>query len=259
MASDRSSIYAQVNDLANSVLPDFMFTCSRQGQMRIVYDLNIEEIKPGRPSPDNPADVWASWDDSYWTEIHFTYNRNPRVNQTRTMAIVATSRYIPVDLLDFIPVVGSVAPGGGPGQGEQFIQNSERLVFGVYMTGAETTPYEVRFAAAQENLNTYEGNRYARYNSRYSDFLVTIPWEKLNPAIDISEQKYILLTVSEENRTERELVSTFTNKVLLPLEMVINYDYQETGLVRTVVFTLEEYTRGNPAQGIHLGIHIDGT
>jgi hypothetical protein len=243
LGSDQANLYSQVNDLAAMLQPDYMLVCSRQGQMRIIENPQIQATtdgvgapNPSRPNPANPADQWGLFDDSRWTEIHYSYTRPPRVNQIRTMAVKSTRNYVVVAGKNTIPIIACVAPGDARGQGTEEIENSNRLVNG------EAALYE------------FEGHRFAYLNRRYGPFLVTIPWEKFNQAMDVFDPKWMLLTISDINRTERELPTSIVNKPGQVLEIVIQYDYQETGLLRTVVVTWEEETRGPRALPLSLPV-----
>jgi hypothetical protein len=72
--------------------------------------------------------------------------------------------------------------------------------------------------------------------------------------MDVFDPKWMLLTISDINRTERELPTSIVNKPGQVLEIVIQYDYQETGLLRTVVVTWEEETRGPRALPLSLPV-----
>lgn len=218
LGSDQDNLFSQANSLANNVTPDHHLTCNRYGQLMIVDDDMI------RYAPDRGSTIYDNLDDTDWTEVRFTYQRAPRVHQLRSFAV--TGNYL------VITPIGSLAPGDAPGQGEGYIETSERIAF------------------SQSALNAAEGNRYARINAPYGLFTITVPYSRLSNSNDPAYMGWVQLTVSANNQPQRTL--PFTNQRGIVHEINITYDYQPTGLVRMATLTWEMETSGPAAQTLEL-------
>jgi len=218
LGSDEANLYEQANRVANQVTPDHHLTCNQKGQLNLVIDPLIENV-------DNRSSTIAdSIDDSEWIEVRYTYNRPPRVYQLRTYAILSDSTTI--------TSVACLAPGTAPGQGEQYIETSERITYATY------------------DLTVCEGNRFARLNAPYGFVTITLPFDKLNNSFDPADLGWVRLTVSSENQPQRTL--PFANQRGIVHEVNVTYDYRPTGLVRTATLTWECETSGPRAEIIVL-------
>jgi hypothetical protein len=136
-----------------------------------------------------------------------------------------------------VVVIGTLTPGEAHGQGESYLEINERL------------------AINQHQLNVTEGNRYANLNARYGRFTIDMPYESLQQGFDLSLPYWFKLTISEDNLTERELPTAFDEQRGLIMAMGINYDYQPTGLIRTVSLEWEMETSGRP--GVEITLYLD--
>jgi hypothetical protein len=83
VGSDRSNLHAQVEAIALFCNPDHHFTCSRQGEMRLVVDPQVQNAS------DRGTTIWDHFDDSKWSEVSYTYARPPKMAQIRTMAMLS--------------------------------------------------------------------------------------------------------------------------------------------------------------------------
>jgi hypothetical protein len=224
MGSDRATLYEQCESLAQKVTPDHHLTCSRHGILHLVADPMIQAVGE-RTSLD-----FDTWTDDDWIAIQYGYQRPPKVQQIRTMAIKARKTYVVVDGKNTIEVIASRAPGEGHGQGAEELENNERITL------------------SQTQLNVTEGHRYARLNARYGRFSITLPWERVYERYDLARMHWVRLTVNGANHPEREPSTSLTNQRGICHEMTVQYDYSATGLTRTATFSWEMETAGYPAQ-----------
>jgi len=224
LGSERGNLYDQCQSIAEKVRPDHHFTCHHLGILHIVRDPMIQDYSARL---DVELDNWTEND---WTSISFPYLRPSRLYQIRTMAIISRKTYIIVNGKNELEIIACRVPGEAPGQGMELLEVNEGITLN------------------QTQLNMTEGNRYARLNSRYGMFNITIPYSRINYLYDISRMQWVKLTISGSNITERELAATFNNKRGICHEMSIQYDYTDTGLVRTATFTWEMETWGMPAE-----------
>ena len=228
LGSDRANLHEQVNSIAAKAGPDHRMTCSRQGQLRLVVDPMIQNVA------ERTIFVQDTFTDDEWTDVSYSYVRPPKVNQIRTMALVSRHTYILVNGKNTIEVIACVAPGEAHGQGEQSLEINERLVVNQYQ------------------LNIQEGNRYARMNARYGRFTITVPHERVVRSFEIAYHNWVRLTITGADHPERELPTSFTDQRGIVHEMTIQYDYTDTGLLRTCTFQWEMETSGQPAQTVIL-------
>jgi len=224
LSSDRANLHEQCESIATKVTPDHHLTCSRQGILHVVADPMIQAVGE-RTSSD--LDTWT---DDDWSDIQYGYQRPPKVQQIRTMALIAGKNYVDVGGVPTIPVVASRAPGEGQGQGEQYLEIGERITL------------------SQSQLNITEGHRYARLNARYGRFNITLPWERVYERYDLSLMQWVRLTITGANHPEREPLASFSNQRGICHEMTIQYDYTATGMTRSASFQWEMETAGRPAE-----------
>lgn len=213
LSSDQGTLYDQANDLANRVTPDHWLTCNQQGQLMLVVDPIIQHTADRDPT------TYDTLSAAKWSEIHFNYERPPRVFRLISYAIVSSDT----------DVVGirSIAPGLAEGQGAQPIE------------------LPLRIAEGQTDLNRTEGNRYARVNARLGPVTVIMPYDLLNRTVQPAKMGWVSLDVASGYQPPRPLPFEIANALVH--EINIAYDYQPTGLVRTATLTLEVETSGTPA------------
>lgn len=216
LSSDGGNLYDQVNSLANNITPDHHLTCNRQGQLMLVVDPMIQIVD------DRSATIADYLDASDWTELRYTGNRPPRIYQLRSYAVSGGESSI-------VPLA-ALAPGEAPGQGEQYIETSERITF------------------SQFDLNNVEGNRYARLNAPFGPFVITAPYERLDNGFDPAHMQWLNVDFGEQPQRGYPA----SNDRGLVQEITIAYDYQRTGLVRTATITWELETFGPPAITLEL-------
>jgi len=213
LGSDAADLYTQVNSLANNVTPDHHLTCNRFNQLKLVVDPLIQSVASRSSS------IEDSLTDADWSHISFTYRRSPRTYKLLSYAIDSDDATV--------TAIAAMAPGLAEGQGATYIETSERI------------------AASQFDLNTTEGNRYARLNAPYGLFTIVVPFERLNANVDPANLSWVRLTVASGNAPQREL--PITNQRGIVQEMNIAYDYQPTGLARTATLMWEMETSGPAA------------
>ncbi len=214
LSSDEATLYDQANDLANRVTPDHWLTCNQQGQLMLVVDPIIQN------TADRSATVYQTLDSTTWSEIHFSYERPPRVYKLLTAAVLS----------DAAGVTGifAMAPGMAEGQGANTIETSARITQG------------------QFDLNKTEGNRYARVNARMGPVTVTMPYDLLSRSVQPAKMGWIVIGLNPWEQTPRPMVPNIAR--CLVHEINIDYNYQPTGLTRTATLTLEVETSGPDAQ-----------
>lgn len=214
LSSDAATLYDQVNDLANRVTPDHWLTCNQQGQLKLVVDPIIQN------TADRSGTVYQALNSSQWSEIHFTYERPPRVYGLLTAAVLSED--------SGVTGIFSLAPGLAEGQGANYIETTGRITEG------------------QFDLNKTEGNRYARLNARMGPVTITMPYDRLDRSVQPANMGWVTMGIFDENQTPRPFTPDVTNALVH--EINIAYDHQPTGLVRTATLTLEIETSGPPAQ-----------
>jgi hypothetical protein len=227
LGSERQSVSAQIQELAAKLSPDYRMSCTRQGQLKMVPDLSLMHTAA------RPTTVMDTIADSSWTSLTWEYSYAPTVGQIQTMALISTNDYVIVNGKEELEVIACVAPGTGYGQGEQFIEAGQRIADG------------------QFDLNNVEGNRYAKLNAKFKPCTITVPWELLDPDVDVAEAKWLNLTISDENHPVRDTTGHPQLRGVVT-EMGTEYEYADTGLLRTVTLHWEMETSGFPAQTVTL-------
>jgi len=226
IGSDKQNLSAQVQEVAAIASPDYRMACNRQGQLKMIPDNNLQRVSA------RPTTVMDTLTDSNWTNVNWGYSHNPRIGQIQTKAFTSRNTYIIVGELEEIEIIACVA-GEEYGQGEQLLESGKRI------------------ATNQTVLNEVEGNRFAKLNAKFAPFEITVPWELLERDVDPAEAKWLNLTIADVNHPIREATG-FTNLRGTLLDMSINYQYGETGLIRMVTLHWEMETRGFPAKTVTL-------
>ena len=217
-----ASLFDQVNNQAQKIVPDHYLTCNSQGQMIILEDWNLID-EDDRPDPE-PVITEAEWND-----ISMEYNRHPKVHVLRSGAILASTDFVEEDGVEVIPLVFSVAPGDAEafGQGLSEQVESEGL------------------ALSQDALNKSEGHRYALLNSRFGDFTLQDPtgynfWN-YEPAL----MKRVQLNISASKAAQRGLPFTTANGQVKSIDIRYNVNKKGMSIVPSVTWKKEEV--GYPA------------
>jgi hypothetical protein len=227
LESEAGNLYDQVNSMANMMTPDFYFTCNHYGQMMLVPDPSIVLLG------DRNAHVifYGTLDDTMWTDIQYEGHRDPRCCELMSGALVSKDVFIFDDNgNEVIDTVWCIAPGVTRGQGADHVQNTKKLAIG------------------QFDFNHCEGNRYAHLNSPWGDIVIRCPWSYTNLyGIDPGAMGRVVINFSDPNfYPPRPPHDTGFNGLVKTADY--QYDYQRTGLLRTVQYTVEVETSGQPAE-----------
>lgn len=219
LGSDGESILDQMSRRVKALVPNYMLTFNRVGQMSMIVDPQTQNFA------DRTTEVQVDITENDYSEVRFTVQRAPRVNWLRGKAIKAG--------YGEIEALFSNAPGSTPGQGVQPQDQSEQL------------------AISQEDLNDVTGHQYARINAPESTFDITLvqnddvdaldrPWREIEPAA----LTWITFSMSVEISPQRQLILDQARGLARKLE--IKYQNSKTGRVRTVQLTWERETVGVP-------------
>lgn len=212
LGSDAGSIWEQAARRAQSLVPDYVLTCNTKGQLAINPDPIIQA------TADRTATVQAALTESDWSNIRYTHQRPARVHWLRSEAVLASA--------STIAAMFCVAPDNTPGQGTAEQTHGEQL------------------AINQSDLNTAEGNRYARLNAENTFFSITLA-EGSDQSIEPSAMTWVTMVISAATAAQRGL--TLSTARGLVHEINISYRHERTGLTKTVVLTWEQETSGLPA------------
>jgi hypothetical protein len=213
LGSDGESLFDQVNRRANSLVPDYHLTCNRLGQLAVKVDPMIQAYGS------RTATVQTTLTEADWSAIRYTHQRPPRIHWLRGNAIKASATTI--------EPMFCIAPGDAPGQGETAQESGEQL------------------AISQSELNTAEGNRYARLNAVNGYLGITLAAGD-DQGIEPADMTWVQLTVTSGTAAQRGL--TWTTARGLVRELNIRYDHARGGTVKTVDLVWEEETgTGNTA------------
>jgi hypothetical protein len=215
MSSDQDTLYRQVADMASIVTPDYQFNCNRAGQMLLVADPNLVALS-------DRVDPTVNLNENYYLSVSFKDERPPKVGKLITWAVVA-------DHLSAVSIkcIAPGLPGGGEGQGAQFIETSRR------------------YAETQTDLNQCEGNRYAKINDRKGPVSLTIPWPLIQDLIDPATLAYVGFVAPTTPRLYGPPPTTTLRGNVT--EIAVQYDVTLTGTVTTATVQWQEETSGLPA------------
>lgn len=222
LTSDADNLYNQVNKLANMMVPDFYLTCTQAGQMRLSIDVGLM-VLADRPNFAPDLGILAA---PNWENVTVENRRAPRVSELMSGAIKSSSTYV-YDASGnlIIDTFWCIAPGiTSRGQGPDFQQSTGHLTDDQY------------------TLNYIEGNRYARLNSPYGNVVVTATWQANQfQHMDPGTMGRLQVWFGGES-PPRPPIAYFTYCMIK--EISWTYEYQSTGLLRTLTFTLEVETDG---------------
>lgn len=216
------TLYSQMQRQANRLVPDYDFTTTRYGQLRVVANPQFQD------PADRTSTIHASVSAQGWQAIEFDYQRPPRVHTLRGSALLTQDEWLVVDAeKQLLTPVFCVAPGTAPGQGGRDATLGERL------------------AQSQAALNRCIGHHYARLNTRYGNIRVTLnsnadPWD-----FDPGAGTWVQLLVPADTAPQRGL--DFTSVRCLCQEVSIDYAYGEAGTTYRARVVLEPETVGLPA------------
>jgi hypothetical protein len=209
ISGDGESLFDQAARMAKALVPDYILTCNRNGELRVIVDPMLQEIA------DRTAVSQASIGASNWLGVNWERMRPPRIHWNWGEAIVASSSEI--------TAVFCTAPGETPGQGLSSVTSGYQLT------------------QSQETLNANEGHRYGRSNAVNGLIPVRLA---VDPGADPADMTWVTLTVPDAY-TRRKI--GFSAARCLVDEVNISYEYSRTGLVTRVELLLEEETSGTPA------------
>lgn len=222
--STGATLFDQTNSRALSMVPDHYLTCNAQGQMAVLEDWMLVD-EGSRPA----ASVILTEDDV--AEIRADYTRPPKVYALRSGAVVCSTDW-EYDAFGepTLPLAFSVAPHTDAGA---FGQGANEAITGEKLTISQTA------------LNTCEGHRYARLNSRDGLYQITPAhpddvWD-LIPALLARVQ----LNVGALYAAQRGLSWTQTNGQIK--ELTLRYQVTREGIALAPTLTFERETAGVPA------------
>jgi len=222
LGSDKQNVSAQIQELAARVSPDYRMTCNRQGQLKMIPDLSL------MLTGNRPIVVMETIHDDMWTSITWSYSHQPKIGQIQTKSLISSHGYIIIDTIETLEVIACVAASTQYGQGEQLIETGEMIAFDA------------------NDLKITEGNRFAKLNRLYEPFTITVPYEVLDPDVDVGEAKWVQINIADEFHPIREATGFPTIRGVIT-ELNIQYEYTDTGLSRTATIQWEMETSGPPA------------
>lgn len=215
------SILDQVARLASMIVPDYRLVITPLGQLKFLPDPLVIDVE------DRTDEIMVELDTDEWSEASWTYQRQPKVHALWGTAQLASDSYEVVDDDLVITSVKSIAPGSTFGQG-----------------AGEQTWIE-QLTQSQEDLNRITGHRYARINSRFGPMTIRVPGAIIRDGFDYTNDGWVILHLTEEQRRRVDLPSTTLRGRLLSMSSSMPSD--ETGLAHETSLTIEIETSGEPA------------
>ena len=213
LASVGSNLWDQIARKAASLVPDYVLTCNRLGQLRVLPDPIIHEVA------DRTSTVQTSLTAADWRDIRFYSRRHPPLHWLTSNAVQVGNTYP-------ITTLFCIAPGEAPGQGESSQDHGEQL------------------AINQLQLNQAEGHRWARMTARQTGWRILFA-QGDDQGIEPADMTWVETTIPANLAAQRGF--TLTDSRGLPLELNIRYEYRSTGIVKTVEMLWERETIGKPA------------
>lgn len=207
LSSTGSSLWDQVARRAKALTPDYILTCNTYGQLLTKVDPILVNYD------DRFTTTQTTIDAGDFSDIRYQRQRNPRAHWLRESAVKASATEIAAYF--------AIAPGQAPAQGELAQEQGEKL------------------SKSQTDTNICAGNRYARLNAPNSHFSISLLGSD-DLGIEPANVTWVKLTVPSTVAAQRGL--SFTNARGLVYEINIRYDYQRTGLVKTVELDWEMET-----------------
>jgi hypothetical protein len=212
LSSDGDSIWDQVRRRAEALIPDHLVVCNRLGQLAVKVDQMLLD------TGDRTSSSQGTLTPDYYSDIRYRVQRNPRVNWLRSNSILAGTTGVATAFC--------IAPGTSPGWGSAQVDDGEHL------------------ALTQDDLNAVTGHRYARLNSEYGPFSITLA-EGADLGLEPAALTWLKVTIDAATAAQRGL--TFTEARFLMRQLDIRYNHTPTGLTKTVTITAERETVGLPA------------
>lgn len=227
--SDGGTLWEQVQQQANAMIPDYFFACNRNGQLSVLQDWMLLDVGS------RPAASGQTFNTDRIGEVESVYTRPPRVHWVRRGAVIVSNDIADVNAV--INVVFCIAPGEAPGQGATAHERNDGIVVN------------------QAALNACEGHRYARLNSPHGRYRIRVATPFYKGAAgtsvrlidyDPADMARISLAISSDLQPPRDF--GFVSSALGMLhEMTISYRSSKEGIVRHVEFDWELETSGGPA------------
>lgn len=206
-----TTIYEQVSRLCEALVPSYVFTCNRLGQLQVLVDPLTQD------SGDRTASSQATLTSAYYSRLRYSQQR-PRYHWLRSNGIVASAASV--------TSVFAVAPGPSPGQGPYALDDGEHLVIN------------------QAGLNAYCGHKYARLNAPQGSVAIELA-EGNDYGLDPAAMTWLTLTIDAAVAAQRGL--TFTEARFLMKQIDIRYNSGPTGLTKVVTIQAEREVVGLPA------------
>ncbi len=217
-----SSLYDQINGMAQKIVPDHLVVCNTVGQLSVLPDWMLKDVGD-RPTT---APILT---EEYWSELRFEYTRPPRVHVLRGGAVVVSTAWLVIGGIDSLPLAFSIAPGDAFGQGVNEVVRGEGLTI------------------SQATLNACTGHRYARLNARYGPFSIVEPsgdiWD-YEPAL----MNRVQLNVSATTAAQRGM--DFTTAAGMVKAIDLRYTHTKGGVWVSPTLTWERETSGFAAQTV---------
>jgi len=198
-SSNANSLWEQVRYMVKSLTPDYVLTCNTYGQMFCKIDPMLQNVG------DRTSTSQATLTSASFSDLRYTRQRNPRAHWLREGAQKAQTT-LPV------PTYFAKAPGEAAAQGELVQEENDKI------------------SRSQSDTNDTAGHRYARLNAPNSHFNITLLGDDLD--IEPANMTWVKLTIDADTAAQRGY--TFSLGRGLVHEVNIRYDYQRTGLVKTV-------------------------
>lgn len=214
------SIWGQISNLAQMIVPDYHLTCNRIGQIRMIRDINLLDAE------DRPETIILELQEDEWSEVSWPYNYFPSAHVLWGRAKLTATEYVEVDDDTIISTVMSVSPGSIFGQ------------------GLSESTWREQLTQSQADLNKVTGHRWERINAPFGNLTIRVPGTLIRD-IDFGLEAWVLLHISAEKAAQRGLDSTLLRGRLR--SFTLSYNEQETGQTVDGTVTLELETVGLPA------------
>jgi len=145
--SGAASLFDQVDQQAQKIVPDHYLTCNAQGQLNVRRDWRLDDTID-RPLIADNVTVQE------WNDLSYEYSRHPKYHVLRSAAIGVSEDWVIIDDEETLPLFFSIAPSDSSAfsQGTTEMTQNEGL------------------ALDQDGLNKAEGHRFAMINSRFGTF-----------------------------------------------------------------------------------------
>lgn len=225
--SGAGTLFQQVQQQAQKIVPDHYLTCNTKGQMQVQRDWMLDDVG------DRPI-ASPIVTESGWNGLSFDYNRHPRYHSLRSGSILVSTDWVDDgEGNDTLPLVFSVAPGDSA----------------AFSQGASEAVESEGLTLSQEDLNTAEGHRFARMNSRFGNFSFSDPTASGFWEYEPAEFKRVQLNIGADYATKRGL--SFTQMVGQVQSISVTYGATREGSRVQVNVNFEKEIEGFPALTTH--------